>query len=157
MEKKEYAMEEMKNKAKADRLKELIKMMGKELLSEFQQHEGEESKTIDKVMKSGVKPYGGVMEIEMEIDPKEEEEKEGVEIEQEDDKLEELKDKLRQMGMDDEQIEDFFDKKKQFMSGESPKSSKVSKLMSVEKKMVPMKSLDEIMLGKTSKKQKMKY
>ncbi len=73
MKEKEYIMQEMKNKAKAEKLKELIKMMGKQFLGEFEEHEKDESKTDKKVMKEGVekKPVSGEIEIEIESEPDE--------------------------------------------------------------------------------------
>lgn len=73
MKEKEYMIQEMKNKAKAEKLKELIKMMGKQFLGEFEEHEKDESKTDKKVMKEGVekKPVSGEIEIEIESEPDE--------------------------------------------------------------------------------------
>ena len=71
MKEKDYMIQEMRNKAKAEKLKELIKIMGKQFLGEFEDHEKDEEKTDERVMKEGVekKPKLGVMEIEIETQP----------------------------------------------------------------------------------------
>lgn len=71
MKKSEFSMEDIKNKAKANKLKDLIRMMGKEFLGEFEEHEKDEDKLSDKIMKSGVdeKPKGTMVEIEIESSP----------------------------------------------------------------------------------------
>lgn len=54
MHKMEYEVEDMKNKSKAQQLRNLIKMLNSKMLEDFDDHEDEEKKLSDEVDETGV-------------------------------------------------------------------------------------------------------